>query len=562
MTAHLAASLDHPDMRRWQPAVASADAALLPERELLARRANDLARNSGVAEGALQTVTDNVIGVGLRLCSVPDYRLLGKSKEWAEEWSTHVESLWRTWAESFDCDAARSLDFTGLTVQIFRSGWLNGEGLALPLWLPREDSRFALRLQVIDPDRLSNPQSRMDGPRMRGGVEIDEYGAPVAYHIRKAHPGDRAFAAAEDMMTWQRIPAFAAWGRRRVLHVHDRERAGQNRGKPSLTSVMRQFKVLNTFTDAELKASVVNAKVAMVTKSNLSQESVAELLASDSEAREKYEQALTERGLSTISMEDGQIIPLALGEDLAGFTPGRPSESFDPFVTTIFRHIATGLNIPYELLMKDFSRTTYSSARAALIEAWRFFRGRRQWISTYFAKPVFELWLEEAVHLGLVEAPDFYANRAAYCRCRWIGPGRGWIDPTKEADAAKIRLDANLSTLEAECAEQGLDWEEVLEQRRAEKQRMDELGLTPAIAVPPAAQRDYPSDREPEPKKNPDEDKPEAQPITVNSTAAPISVHLNMPQPAPRATRMSFQRQPDGSLVMSEVEDGADDEAE
>ncbi len=501
MTAHLAASLDHPDMRRWQPTVMSADAALLPERELLARRANDLARNSGVAEGALQTVTDNVVGPGLRLVSAPDYRMLGRSKEWAEEWSTQVEGLWRTWADSFDCDAARSLDFSGLTVQVFRSGWLNGEGLALPLWLPRGDSRFALRVQVIDPDRLSNPTGRMDGPNLRGGIEIDDYGAPVAYHIRKAHPGDKALASAADLMSWQRVPAFAAWGRRRVIHVHDRERAGQNRGKPSLTSVMRQFKVLNDFTNAELKAAVVNAKVAMVTKSNLSQEAVAELLGSDAEARAKYEQALSERGLSTISMEDGQIIPLALGEDLAGFSPSRPSDSFDPFVTAIFRHIATGLNIPYELLMKDFSRTTYSSARAALIEAWRFFRGRRQWISTYFAKPVFELWLEEAVHLGLIEAPDFYANRAAYCRCRWIGAGRGWIDPVKEADAAKIRMEAGLSTLEAECAEQGLDWEEVLEQRAAEKKRMDELGLSPAAPVPPAGQRDYPSDKEQSPVK-------------------------------------------------------------
>ena len=414
MSAYLAASLDHPDLRRWQPASASADADLLPERQTMAARSRDLARNSGVAEGALQTITDNVIGVGLRLVSTPDYRLLGKTKEWAEEWSTQVESLWRTWAESMDCDAGRSLDFTGLTVQMFRSGWLNGEGLALPLWFSRPGAKFNLRLQVIEPDRLSNPQGRIDGPRLRGGIEIDEYGAPMAYHIQRAHPGDRAMAAVADMLTWERVPAFTEWGRRRVIHAHDRERAGQSRGKPSLSAVMRQFKVLKDFTDAELKAAVVNAKVAMVTKSNLSPETVAELLSSNADARQEYESALTERGLSTIAMEDGQIIPLALGEDLAGFTPARPSGSFDPFVTSIFRHIATGLNIPYELLMKDFSRTNYSSARAALIEAWRFFRGRRQWISTYWARPVFELWLEEAVNLGLVEAPDFYGIVLAF----------------------------------------------------------------------------------------------------------------------------------------------------
>ena len=496
MSAYLAASLDHPDMRRWQPAAASADADLLPERQTMAARSRDLTRNSGVAEGALQTVTDNVIGVGLRLVSVPDYRLLGKTKEWAETWSTQVESLWRTWSESMDCDAGRSLDFTGLTIQVFRSGWLNGEGLALPLWLPRPGARYSLKLQVIEPDRLSNPLGQMNGPRLRDGIEIDEYGAPQAYHIRKAHPGERTMAAAADINSWVRVPAFSDWGRRRVIHVHDRERAGQSRGKPSLAAVMRQFKVLKDFTDAELKAAVVNAKVAMLTESSLSPEAVAELLSSNEDARTEYANALTERGLSTITMEDGQIIPLGLGEKLAGFSPQRPSGSFDPFVTSIFRHIATGLNIPYELLMKDFSRTNYSSARAALIEAWRFFRGRRQWISTYWARPVFELWLEEAVNLGLVEAPDFYENLAAYCRCRWVGPGRGWIDPVKEADAAKIRMDSNLSTLEAECAEQGQDWEEVLEQRAAEKEKMKELGLLPEMPVTPASARDYPSDKE------------------------------------------------------------------
>ncbi len=495
-SAYLAASLDHPDMRRWQPLVQSADADLLPERQTMAARSRDLTRNSGVAEGALQTITDNVIGVGLRLVSTPDYRLLGKSKEWAEEWSTGVESLWRTWSEVMDCDAGRSLDFTGLTIQMFRSGWLNGEGLALPLWLPRPGSRFNLRLQVIEPERLSNPLGRVNGPRLREGIEIDEYGAPQAYHIRRAHPGERLMASVADLMTWERVPAFTDWGRRRVIHAHDRERAGQSRGKPALAAVMRQFKVLRDFTDAELKAAVVNAKVAMLTESNLSPEAVAELLSSSEDARSEYAEALTERGLSTITMEDGQIIPLGLGEKLAGFSPARPAGSFDPFVTSIFRHIATGLNIPYELLMKDFSRTNYSSARAALIEAWRFFRGRRQWISTYWARPVFELWLEEAVNLGLVEAPDFYENLAAYCRCRWVGPGRGWIDPVKEADAAKIRMDANLSTLEAECAEQGQDWEEVLEQRAAEKAKMKELGLLPEVPVTPASARDYPSDKE------------------------------------------------------------------
>ncbi len=90
----------------------------------------------------------------------------------------------------------------------------------------------------------------------------------------------------------------------------------------------------------------------------------------------------------------------------------------------VLRHIAAGLNLPYELLLKDFSKTNYSSARAALLEAWRYFHGRRRWLMDYWLRPIYELWLEEAINSGLVEAPDFYAKRYAYSRCRFIFGGR------------------------------------------------------------------------------------------------------------------------------------------
>ena len=179
-----------------------------------------------------------------------------------------------------------------------------------------------------------------------------------------------------------------------------------------------------------------------------------------------------------VKLEGGSIIPIFPGDKVAPFTPSRPNSAYGAFVENLLRHIGTGLNIPYELLLKDFSKTNYSSARSALLEAWRYFNGRRQWLSTYWATPVYELWLEEAVNKGLVDAPDFYENRYVYTRCKWIGPGRGWVDPVKEAQACQIRMDIGLSTLEAECAGQGLDWEEVLEQRAWEKAKLAELGLT------------------------------------------------------------------------------------
>ena len=62
-------------------------------------------------------------------------------------------------------------------------------------------------------------------------------------------------------------------------------------------------------------------------------------------------------------------------------------------------------------------------------------------------------------------APEFMDARAAYARAKWLGPGRGWIDPVAEKQGAIFGMDAGPSTLEQECAtNEGADWEEVIDQ--------------------------------------------------------------------------------------------------
>ena len=467
-TSHTSASVTARELASWKPSMGSADNDLLPELSTIVARSRDLSRNHGVASGAIQTLNDNIVGTGLRLSAKPDYKLLGKTKEWEEEWQVKVEGLWRSWAETTLCDASQTMNFHGLTTLVFKSCLVNGEALVLPLWL--KDRKFSTCLQLIEPDRLSNPQNTTDNKNMRGGIEIDKYGAPVAYNIKKSHPGDYWIGA--DVDNWERIPAYTDFGRRRVIHIHDIERIGQTRGKPILTAIMPMFKMLDHYERSELQAAIVNAMIAAFIETPMDAENLNEMFGGNGtdylDAKKDWK----------VKLEGGSIIPIFPGDKIAPFTPSRPNSAYGSFIENVLRNIGTGLNIPYELLLKDFSKTNYSSARAALLEAWRFFNGRRQWLADNWATPVYELWLEEVVNKGLVDAPDFYENRYAYTRCKWIGPGRGWVDPVKEAQACQLRMEIGLSTLEAECASQGLDWEEVLEQRAREKAKLAELGLT------------------------------------------------------------------------------------
>jgi len=511
-TSHSGASVLRKQLSNWMPARLPADADLLPDLPALQSRARDLDRNNGVAAGGLQTLQDNVAGYGLRLAAYPDWRALGQTVEWAADWSQNTEALWRSWADTCACDVAHELTFSEMTKLVFRSALENGEALALPLWQARPETPFRTCIQLIESDRLGNPvQDGMlgygygawagggligapvaaNGRRVIGGIERDDFGRPLAYYIRTASDywgfGSYLTFAPED---WERIPAETSWGRKRVLHMHSKERIAQSRGRPLLTPVIEQFRMLDSYERTELQSAIVNAIVAGVIETPATGEEVLSTFGGDVNAY------LASKNQYRVRLEGGSMIPLYPGDKMTPFIPARPAAQFPSFVEAISRQIGTAIGMPYELVLKDFSKTNYSSARAALMEAWRFFIVRRHWLANSWAMPIYRLWLEEAVNAGMIEAPDFYKNQYYYTRSKWIGMGRGWIDPVKEAEAAQLRMEISISTLEQECAEQGQDWREVLEQRALETARIDQLGLPqpgPYQKSPPTGEQPVPA---------------------------------------------------------------------
>jgi lambda family phage portal protein len=486
-TAHAAASLQARDMASWAPMRLSPDAALLNELDTIVARSDDLARNNGIAAGAERTLVDNVVGPRLMLRPTPDRVALKKSPEWADDWGREVASIWSTFADTAWFDAGDRLNFHSATRLAWRTVVSAGEVIALPLWLTSRQSRWNTCLQLVDPARLSNPNNRSDTPTLRNGVEIDVYGAPIAYNIRKSHPGD-FFGSSVPFGQWERIPAYMPFGRQRVIHLFDAERIGQNRGKPFVTAVARMFNSFDKLMFEKLRVAVLDAMVFAAIETPLDQQTMANMFGAENGV-EDFENKVKEW---RVQMRGGAIIPMPPGTEMKAFAPTRGASELESFATLMLRHIATGLNMPYELVFKDFSKTNYSSARAALLEAWRFFSSCRQLIADGWASPIYDLWFEEAVNAGDIPdcTPlDFYKNRIAWLKCSWIAAGRGWVDPVKEVQAAQLRIETGISALDYEVAEQGRDWREVLEQRAREQKFAQQLGLTLGISATAASVR-------------------------------------------------------------------------
>lgn len=371
-------------------------------------------------------------------------------------------------------------------------------------------ARYATVMHLVDPDRLSNPQNVMDTLRLRGGVELDEAAlAPVAYHIRQAHEAD--WWAAGRAVTWQRMPRETYWGRPAFVHHYDADRAGDHRPVGGIfTPVLARMRMLAQYDRLEVQAAVINAIFGAYIESPFDADDVQKALAEDDgegESISAYQRMRSEfhadNRLSAGSVRLAKLFP---GEKVSTITSSRPAGAFDMFEAAMLRNLATATGSSFETVSANFRGSTYSSARQALLEAWRTLIRRRTDFGRGWASPHYVALLEELMDAGYVplpaSAPDFPEARAEYARCRWIGPGRGWVDPTKEPEGSRLKISSGLSTLEKEAAENdGLDWEEVLDQLQLEQQGAKERGLALTFTVTGGQQQgqvlsEKPEDRE------------------------------------------------------------------
>lgn len=478
-------------MKNWRSGgLRSADADWLYDRDEVVARARDVARNEGIGAAAGMRVINAAVGHRWDFTSKPNWKALGISYEDARELGSQIDALWEMYAYGihFQPDAERTKTFGQLLRMSAAHIFHDGEMVGLVEYADDEPTRFKTRLRIVDPDRLSNPnglppKTRLEnGNTVTAGVERNPAGVPVRYWIREGHPSD---LGAVPNMTWSPWARYSTnLGRPQVIHAFDQLRAGQTRGITRFVTVLKHFRSLSKFTEKTIEAATLNAMFLGFVKSNAGPSSIKdgvvdmdELAAFASERDDFYDEHPVE--------VDGVRMPvLGLDDDVTMQTTARDTSGFGEFTRSMVRLIAAGLGVTYEEISMDFSQVNYSSARAALLVAWKETLALRGLIEQQIAWPFFAAWLEEAFDLGLIMppagAPDFYDAIDAYVEGAWRGPGRGHIDPTKEVAAAAARIETGISTLEKECAEyDGSDWEETLEQQAREAAKRSDLRLAP-----------------------------------------------------------------------------------
>jgi lambda family phage portal protein len=497
--AYHAAGYGSQELSGFHPSLRSPDSEVLPGRDKIVARSRDLDRNNGWAQGGFERRGDAVVGPNLRLRCRPDFEAMGMGPdgaEWADTWARQVEALWRVTTNDprFLFDVERHQHFGGQMRLAYQHYALDGEAAAAIYMIEDRGAVMSTALLIVDPDRLANPRFKSDDKQYRGGVELDRYGAAVAYHVRKSHVND--VGSTFDAYETVRIPREGPTGRPLFIHAINKKRAHQHRSVGRLASVMGSMRMLDRYDQTELQAAIANAVFGLYVTSNSPTDSVRDAMApvddtgTASESSAYMADRIAYHEEADLTLNGVRLAHLWDREKIETVSGSRSGTNFEAFEGAILRRIASAFGLSYEQLSNDWSGINYSSARTLLNEIWRGLLADRHLFTQSFCTPIFAAWLEEAVARDMIQVPGgkamFYVHRAALTQCDWIGPGRGYIDPKKEAEAAKLRIELGLSSQTDECEEQGRDADQVRWRRKRDQEADEAYGLAPTA---PAADR-------------------------------------------------------------------------
>ena len=486
--------------------------------DTLRQRSRMLYMASPVATSAINTNRTKVVGLGLTLKATIDRDVLGLSTEQAREWQHKTEAEFSMWANRRqNCDALGLNNFAALQQLALKSWLLSGDCFVL---MKRRDpaplNPYGLRLHIVEADRVCTPAEYLGGVSFGGitegtipdgkpgtghriydGVEVDDDGRVVAYHVCNHFP--REWQAEEH--EWTRVLAFGArTGLPNVLHIMDSERPDQYRGVPYLAQVIEPLLQLRRYTESELWAALIQTFF------------TAWIETESSSVEMPFDEIGSGEGLpgdeptGTISDDDheyemgpGNVLHLQKGEKVQFGNPNVPSAGFETFMETMCRQMGAALELPSDVLLKKFD-ASYSAARGALLEAWESVKMRRAWFVDDMCQPVYESWLAEAVALGRIKAPGFFDDpllRDAWSGAQWIGPVQSQLDPKKEAEAAILLIDRGIKTHTQVTREMGGgDWEENIEQLSRENELLTAAGGNRVTEIAADAEDDEEEDND------------------------------------------------------------------
>ena len=487
----------------YRPPITSRNQEVKIARSDVVRQARHVERFSELVRAGIDRAADTVVGPRLRVHPQPDFELLGiEDREARKRFISQAKRWFNNWAYDFRhlCDAEGDGDFGRLMWLAYRHvKGPDAESFGIIHYDPERRTKYRTRwatyVTVLDPDRVETPPQKAGDDHVFEGIELDDDRRMTAIWVLLRHPNDPG----QVENSWKRVPRETDYGRPVAWHYFGKTRGGQKRGLSPLVTVLRRTTMLDAFDTSYVAAAAINSELATYIKTKSSPQVVSDQLApaiTDPEAVwGLFTQKVDYYGKQKFRIGRGSGQRLAVmgpDDEIAMTAVNRANADPTPFRNGIIREIASVTGNPFAATAQNYSEANYSSERANKLDVWLGVTRERTHFSASPPTLIYAAVIEEAIALGLIDMdpdwPPFDENRAAYCACTWTGPGMGWIDPQKEANAWQTLLSLKVTSRARIAAERGDDIFEIMDELAIEEDEalVRGLELAPVSPAPPA----------------------------------------------------------------------------
>lgn len=458
--------------------------------QTIRNRARDSSRNDWSGASANRKWSTNLIGVGI----TPRFkRIKSKTRKQA------LTDLYEDWVALADADCV--LDFYGLQTLAVRS-WLDGGEV-----FARRRARFddeglpvPMQVQLLEADMCplfdaTSFAGLPTGNRILSGIEFNKRGRRIAYWFFKEHPGDNptGFGSGSNPSADTLVRVAAS----EVAHIFEPTRPGQLRGVSMLAPVLNRLRNIENFDDATLtRQQLANLLVGFITQELPPMTGDEELNPITGQPDDETPQ--NAEGQPLVGLRPGLMQSLNPGEKVEWSNPPEAGTNYPEYMRTQHMGTAAAVDLPYEVFSGDIKDISDRTLRV-IINEFRRLAEQRQWqiVIPMFCRRVMVWFAEAALLVGQIGLDEFDDVR----RAEWSPHGWAHIHPVQDPQGKLLEIQGGLRSRSSVIGERGDDPEQVDEERAADKEREDELGLTPVETDPNAEPGDEETPEEAEERK-------------------------------------------------------------
>lgn len=447
----------------WLATAATSNEQIQNSQPRMLNRGRELARDDANVKKFLRMVDKGIVFTGFRLQST----VVDANGKPDEEARRAIERMFKAWSAKGVCTTCGKFSFRQAHRKMVRTKARDGEYFVRKhLNYPGNEFGFALQLIPVETLDWQFNRKLSNGNVVIMGVELNADNRPVAYHFWEEVPAATVkHKTGNTLANRQRIPADE------IIHSFiDEFEENQVRGITWLHAAMKIIKQYGGYMEAE----VIAARIAACKHEYY-------------EIPEEYDEEQIKKINPPGAMEPGSSEIGAPGVKKTILSPSHPAMGMGENQKAFKRDIASAVDVAYNTLANDLERVNLSSLRYGVEEdrdTWRMLAGDEV---DDLLNNIFPDLLENALIRGKVTVENGQALPLVkfdkYLPHIWGSRGWKFMDPVKDADAAKKRVDQGWDTNSKVTAEIGGDWDENMAIGQREDQKKQERAQAAVVTA-------------------------------------------------------------------------------